>query len=455
MQKLLAFLLATMLVITLLPVTAFAAVDVTLTVGEGGYPTIQEAINATGPDAGTYTIIVKGGRHGGTIQFTQRPNINIVIKGKDGATITGNMIIDGDARANGTDTVTIRDIYFDYEGTGTFIIDLKKLSTSTKNYSYTHNVTIENCTFNGNGRGFAICAGSSSGNTAYNTVVRNCEFYNLEGVLQARCQGLTLENVTATVVECGLNLYNSSNITLRNVKIHAGYYVLRFGENSGSANNGTVPIENCDLKSDSIDPQSSVIVIRPSSSVTMNITSSDIMGQVFNASSRSVSINANDVYWSKRTRFVGFNNNQLNFANDAASPHWFTNNEYEVKARAEIAYTVVITPSVDFGVIHRSMDKQSRPFQVSVVDALIEDGAMITVQNVSSEMLMRDKDGLGNETLAFELEQPDGYFEFTQEDLADGEETITTAVSCEPANLRAAGSYKGYMNFTVTYVPGE
>ncbi|MGI5848987.1 MAG: hypothetical protein ACOX8Q_02785, partial [Christensenellales bacterium] len=120
-------------------------------------------------------------------------------------------------------------------------------------------------------------------------------------------------------------------------------------------------------------------------------------------------------------------------------------------ANADIAYMIVITPSVDFGTIDRSMGTQTKNFVVAVEDGLIEDGAAITVTNTTTDMSMKDKNGAGSESLAFTLAQPGGLFTFAQADLADGEESITSSVSCNPSELDAAGSYKGYMTFEVNY----
>lgn len=443
-----AILLSAILTITFLPIVAFAAGDETLTVGDGGYTTIQEAINAIS-GTGTKTILIKAGTYNETVRILQKAGINIVLQGENGTVFSGQIIIDGDARSTGTDTVTIRNIKF-FGGSNPYYIDLKKFGTKT--YGYAHNVTIENCTFEGNGNNFGIQAGSSSGNTAYNTVIRNCTFTNMYGVLQARCQGLTLENVVATDVLCGMNLYNSKNITLKNVKIHANYYVIRLGENSGSADNGSLNIENCDIVTNTHYSNSGAIVIRASSSVNINITSSDITGYVYNGSTRSVSLTANDVYWGDPYGIQGFNASQLNINNNALRPH--NNPTYGnsvVLASADVAYTVIIPASVDFGVLRRDMGTQSRPFDVTVMNALIEDGATITIQNITTDMNMYDKEGTGNQKLGFALQQPDGKFVFTQQDLAEGEASISSEVTCEPSELKAAGSYEGFMNFEITY----
>jgi hypothetical protein len=459
MKKMLALALIAVLVMTLLPLTAFAAADETMTVGAGeAYTTIQEAVDAalSSAEAGTKTIMIKAGTYNETVEILQKPGINIVLQGENGTVFKGNIVIDGDGRAFDSNTLTIKNITFDKSGAmltdHIYIIDTDTVpNRTTSEKVYAHNVTIEDCTFVGDDSGeytYAIQAGKSGGNTAFNTVIRNCTFSNVGCAIQARSNGLTLENVTATNVRAGINSLNSSNITLKNVKIYASEYALRVGEDSGDAVLQSFSIEGCVLSSGSTDPTKSAIVLRASTQGDINIESSDIYGYVYNASD-DVTVTTNDVYWGTSDPFTGFSEGQLIRNNDAQTPHWL---DSEVKAKADIAYTIVITPTVDFGTIDRSMGTLKKDFIVTVEDALIEDDARITVQNTTKDMFMRDKDGVGNETLAFTLEQPNGLFTFTQEDLADGKESINSKVKCDTTKLRAAGSYKGYMLFTVSYV---
>ncbi len=120
-------------------------------------------------------------------------------------------------------------------------------------------------------------------------------------------------------------------------------------------------------------------------------------------------------------------------------------NGTEVKANADVTYIVVIPASVDFGIIDKSMDPKSVAFPVSVEGALLEDGASITVTNttVPTPMVMRDKNGTGNKTLAFTISKD--IFTFT------GNGTVGSNVRCRPAQLEAAGAYRGYMTFSVNY----
>jgi hypothetical protein len=448
-RKGVAVFLAAALVMTLLPVTAFAAADETLTVGAGeAYTTIQEAVDAAlnSTEAGTKTIIIKAGTYNETVHIVQKAGIDVVLQGESVTVLMGNIIVEGERRSTGTDTLKIQNIVFDKSGQpgSGYIIDM---------YNYAHNITIENCSFVGDSTGewFAINAGKTN-SQAYRLTVKDCTFSRLDCAVQGRCHGMTLENVTATDMRAGINTQNSTNITLKNVKIYASEYALRVGENSGTTEPVNISIENSVLSSSSTDPTKSAIVLRVSTRGDINIKSSDILGDVYNASS-SVTVTTGDVYWGIGNTITGFSEGQLVRNNDAKAPHWIQNSgESEVRAKADITYTIVITPSVDFGTIDRKMPTQTKTFTVAVEDALIEDEASITVENTTAEMLMRDKDGTGNETLAFTLAQPGGLFTFMQEALADGEEAINSSVSCEPSQLTAAGSYKGYMMFTVSYV---
>lgn len=134
-----------------------------------------------------------------------------------------------------------------------------------------------------------------------------------------------------------------------------------------------------------------------------------------------------------------------------------TGNPSEVTASADISYVVVIPETIDFGKVDKSMETAEQPFTVQVTDALLEEGASITVKNITAaeDMVMKNKDGAGTKTLPFELAQADGLFTFTQAELeATGQQSIESSVTCSPKqDLKAAGSYKGYMTFEVTYVP--
>lgn len=125
------------------------------------------------------------------------------------------------------------------------------------------------------------------------------------------------------------------------------------------------------------------------------------------------------------------------------------NNPTIITANADPTYVVVIPSSVDFGDLDKRMPRQEKDFPVSVQNALIEERSAIIVRNVTTDMNMRNENGQGSKKLPFELEED--VFEFHQEALEDTEETYITKISCEPSDLVAAGDYKGYLTFSVTY----
>ncbi len=122
---------------------------------------------------------------------------------------------------------------------------------------------------------------------------------------------------------------------------------------------------------------------------------------------------------------------------------WMTSGT-EVTAEADATYTVIIPASVDFGTIYKNMPVQTKTFDVKVENAFIKGN--ITVANTTNPTVMKDNNGTGSEELPYTLTPPDGGFVFT----ADG--TKTGEVSCNPDDLTAPGSYKGFMTFSVTYV---
>lgn len=237
---------------------------------------------------------------------------------------------------------------------------------------------------------------------------------------------------------------------MKNVKINASEYGFRMGENNSSHDCGKILIENSELKSSSENPERGVLVIRDSAIVNVEIKSSDIVGHLYN-SSQNISIVSNDVYWGKNNTYTGFKTSQLKTNNNASLPHWLPRAGCsEISASVDVEYTVVITSSINFGTLNRDMDRLSKEFTVSVENALVEDNSKVVVKVTNAELSM--KDSTGNQSLDFKLEQPDGIFEFSQEALADGEESITSAITCNPAELEAAGSYKCILNFEISYV---
>ena len=175
----------------------------------------------------------------GNITIQQKENVNITLNGR-GKKFDGTIIVDGAGRSNGAETLKFYDIKFETEGSDfTFI---KAESKIDGHYNYSHNVTIENCTFRGN-----QTVGSASFTGTYNFLMKNCEAENMHSILQTQscANTVTVENVTVTNCKNGLSFGNTAYPTLKNSNIQASEYGVR---GDGNANRGNLVIENTTIK---------------------------------------------------------------------------------------------------------------------------------------------------------------------------------------------------------------
>ena len=139
------------------------------------------------------------------------------------------------------------------------------------------------------------------------------------------------------------------------------------------------------------------------------------------------------------------------------------NGHTQVIADADPDYMIVIPRTVNFGELNRSQPEQDHEFWIRIENAVMDDGAVITVNlDESTDMNMYDKGGEGQVPLAFRLssdemgsvEPGDTYCTFTIEDVENVDDLTAVkdgTVSCTPADLRAAGSYRGWMTYAITY----
>jgi hypothetical protein len=442
MRKVFVLVLALIMVLAMVPTVAMAA-DTTLTVGSG-YATIQDAVNAVG--AGTTEIILPVGTYNETVQILQQTGKNIIITGQAGAVFKGNFIVDGDGRSSGTDTLTIRNLNFDKSGTTLSVhemmIDLKKFVSPS--YGYAHNVTIEDCSFVGDDSGeytFGINAGSSGGNTAFNTVIRNCTFTHVDCAIQARCTGITFENVTVTDAYSGINAQNSSNITLTNVKIEAIEYALRLGPGASA---GVVNITNSRLSSSTIADDLGAIVFRSGTTGNVTITGSDILGNVRCLSSPDVILNTDDVFWGG-TR-TGFVSSQLNIQNNVLSPHFSSSTV--VTAGVEPAFIVVIPSAVNLGTLQKGAAATPQDFDVKAQGVIVEAGKEISV-SVTSDFKLAS----GSAEIVYQLLSGTSVMATGSEFAAfdtDGTQEGQVKVP-DTTGISVAGSYQDTMTFTIAY----
>ena len=171
----------------------------------------------------------------GDVTILQKEATNVVINGK-GYKYDGVISVNGGARAAGQETLTLKNINFETEGSDfTFISAPSKMDGK---YNYSHNVTIEGCTFTGN-----QTVGSASFTGTYHLVMKNCTATNMHSILQAQsCDNdVLVEGVTVVDCKSGVSFGNTAYPTLKNSTINAAVYGVRADAN---ASRGNLVIEN-------------------------------------------------------------------------------------------------------------------------------------------------------------------------------------------------------------------
>ena len=212
-------------------------------IGEDKYVSLQSALDAAHEMTGDVTVELLDDISGYSIVH-QKAGLNLTIDGKD-KTVNGQIIIDGDGRAAGTETLTIQNIKFEddlsnfYTGTDAFILvpSTKDANTpyTTGKYNYAHNITITDCSFNSTADAFkAVGFKSNSGAGCYNLVMSSVTGDNLHSLAQLTgTTGATFDNCSATLTGSfigangGGGTYTVSNCTFESHPDKADGYAYR------------------------------------------------------------------------------------------------------------------------------------------------------------------------------------------------------------------------------------
>ena len=164
------------------------------------------------------------------IVILQQEGVNVVING-NGHKFDGCITINGNARANGAETVLLQNIKFETERS-----EVDFISAPTKmngKYNYSHNVTVKDCTFESKQYNEKVVGIKLL--TTYNAVIKNVSAKNMHSL--AQFQSVDNETVIdgAKVENCknGISLGNMAKATIKNVEIAATGYGIRLdGEKS-------------------------------------------------------------------------------------------------------------------------------------------------------------------------------------------------------------------------------
>ena len=201
---------------------------------------MQAAINAAIDD---YAVIL-GADIVGNVTILQKAGVDLVIDG-NGCKFDGVITVNGDARAAGPEMLTFKNINFATEGSDfTFINAPSKIADANgvEKYNYSHNVTIDNCTFTGSNR----TVGSASFTGTYNFVMKNSKATNMHSLLQVQScdNNVLVDNVTVVGCKNGISFGNTAYPTIKNSNITAAEYGIRA---DGNASRGNLIVENVDV----------------------------------------------------------------------------------------------------------------------------------------------------------------------------------------------------------------
>ena len=171
----------------------------------------------------------------------QRNGIDVIIDGR-GFKYDGIITVNGDGGSTRPETLTFQNIKF-YTNSTTEFTFIDAPSKIGNKYNYSHNVTIQDCTFESANPYTTVEVGSASFTGTYNFVMKNCTAKNMHSLLQTQsCDNTVLvENVTTINCKNGVSFGNTAFPTLRNSTINAAEYGVRA---DGNASRGDLKIEN-------------------------------------------------------------------------------------------------------------------------------------------------------------------------------------------------------------------
>jgi len=292
------------------------------------YATIQEAFDDLyaldkPAEPTTYTIEVKKGTYDEQLLIKQQENKNIELRAVDGdegdeVVLRRTVIINGQGRHNGEESLTISGFDFTYEGFeglggGKDFIVTTDPSGATNGYA--HNVTIDNCSFSGNPADLSFVA-IRNPKAGYDFIISDCQGDHLHSLAQfaSAVTGAKIENCTLVDCKSGLNLNASTNVEVDGLWFEGPGYGIRAGQSTGTPADTTLKISNSvllgtsDCTATDLGDPDTALVLRGDAPKNVTISESVIMNtnpgsyaianlNSANASSYFLTISGN--YWGE------------------------------------------------------------------------------------------------------------------------------------------------------------
>jgi len=213
----------------------------------------------------------------GDVKVTQKADVKITIDG-NGKTFNGVMTVFGNGR-KATAALTIKNIDFvAANGASSCIVSPDR--TVNNAYSYSSNVTVENCTFT-DPDGVVNCAavrhedGGDSNWKIIDCVVDNT-MHSLIQTNNVELDGLTIQGCKV-YSKNGINLNQCAKVSIVDCEIDVKGYAVRYGVN-GSTVNGTFEIVDSTLKSANDDGDAVIIFRGTMTGSTLTIINTTFVG---------------------------------------------------------------------------------------------------------------------------------------------------------------------------------
>ncbi len=251
-------------------------------IGETLYVTVKNATelqnavnNATGETIIAFTADISG-----NVTVTQKAGVNLTINGND-FNYQGVMTTFGDGNQNSAETLTIKNIDFQAQAGADSCIYSPDRKENNK-YSYSHNVTVENCTFT-DADGVVNCAAIRHGDGGdKNWTVTGCTvdttMHSLLQINNVAGNGIIIEKCKV-YSKNGINLNQCEKVTVIGCEFDVKGYAIRFGASSGTVGAAeTYLITGCTLKSACNDGDAVIILRATSDNATLTIENTAIVG---------------------------------------------------------------------------------------------------------------------------------------------------------------------------------
>ena len=178
--------------------------------------TLQEALNVVVD--GQIILFVNDIQ--GDVTAEQIEGRDIIIDGNGYTYNNGTIYIDGNSRSDGAETITIKNLNFETSDAERVFVEQNSTDGAVR---YPHNVTIEDCTFEGDGAD-VIVAKFRQGK---NIVIKNCNAEVGHSLMQLYgCTNVTVDNVEVEAGR-GISFGTSTNITVKDSYFEAESYGLR------------------------------------------------------------------------------------------------------------------------------------------------------------------------------------------------------------------------------------